>query len=141
MATAESVTDDDGWDCNERSRVLVTFSSIAQFAEGESRVFFSLRKPGIRLLPSSSAAVLGSGPEMPGEALSALVAITGWWDPGKDRGQVKVTGDSVDSDGPVDDILPRVGLEASDGRFSESGGVQGPSLRWSETAAGGEVEK
>ena len=50
-------------------------------------------------------------------------------------------GESVDSDGPVEDILPRVGLESGGGTFLESEGVRGSALRWRETVTGEEVEK
>ena len=50
-------------------------------------------------------------------------------------------GESVDSDGPVEDILPRVGLESGGGTFLESEGVRGSALRWRETVTGKEVEK
>ena len=49
-------------------------------------------------------------------------------------------GESVDSDGPVEDILPRLGLETGGGTFSGSEGVRGTALRWRETVAS-EVEK
>ena len=125
MATSESVANDCGEDCSKWSGVTTIFVSIAGCAEGGPRASFSSGKPGIGL-PSSSVVVPRSGPVIgPGEAPGALATVIGQWDSGKGSERSdRVIRECVDSDGPVGGILSRTGLEAGDGRLSESEGVR-----------------
>jgi hypothetical protein len=67
MAMSGSVTDGCDGDCGGRFGVVIVYESIVRLTEGESRVSFSLRKPGSAPPPSSAA---GSGAGVgPGEEL------------------------------------------------------------------------